>query len=312
MVLRRGGLTFIAGNTQYILVNGTRAMSGDLDMGTNDVTNVGLVDGVDVSSHASRHVPGAVDAIATGVPVTLGAVLAEGTAATLARADHVHTHGSAGGGTQHTVATTLSAGFMSATDKSKLDAIAGTAGSVTFYNAGGTNVTEDNANLFYDDTNNRLGVGTNTGLTGKVDVKEATLGNQLVNLHTTSGGAFGDVDYKVTQHRVTTTNNTDTTLATIATTTDTIYLVEARVVCARTAGTDAAGSSGCYIRTARATNIGGTLVIANLQTTFTGDDVGLDATIDASGTDIRVRVNGNATTTYEWHGTVILQKITYV
>jgi hypothetical protein len=30
-------------------------MTGDLDMGTNDVTNVGLVDGVDVSAHSARH-----------------------------------------------------------------------------------------------------------------------------------------------------------------------------------------------------------------------------------------------------------------
>jgi hypothetical protein len=50
-------------HTQYLLANGTRAMSGDLDMGTNDVTNVGLVDGVDVSSHNARHVRGGADEI---------------------------------------------------------------------------------------------------------------------------------------------------------------------------------------------------------------------------------------------------------
>jgi hypothetical protein len=48
---------------QYLLVNGTRAMSGNLDMGANDVVNVGLVDGVDVSAHASRHVSGGADQI---------------------------------------------------------------------------------------------------------------------------------------------------------------------------------------------------------------------------------------------------------
>lgn len=40
-------------HTQYLLINGSRAMSGNLDMGTNDVTNVGLVDGVDVSALSS-------------------------------------------------------------------------------------------------------------------------------------------------------------------------------------------------------------------------------------------------------------------
>jgi hypothetical protein len=35
-----------------------------------------------------------------------------------------------------------------------------TAGSVAFAGAGGTALAEDNANLFFDDTNNRLGIGT--------------------------------------------------------------------------------------------------------------------------------------------------------
>ncbi len=50
-------------HTQYLLVNGTRAMSGDLDMGANDIINVGLVDGVDVSAHAARHIQGGADEI---------------------------------------------------------------------------------------------------------------------------------------------------------------------------------------------------------------------------------------------------------
>ncbi len=37
-------------HTQYLLVDGSRAMSGDIDMGGNSVTNVNLVDGVDVSA----------------------------------------------------------------------------------------------------------------------------------------------------------------------------------------------------------------------------------------------------------------------
>lgn len=37
-------------HTIYMLASGARAMSGNLDMGTNDIVNVGLVDGVDVST----------------------------------------------------------------------------------------------------------------------------------------------------------------------------------------------------------------------------------------------------------------------
>jgi len=48
---------------------------------------------------------------------------AVGTSTKIARADHVHAHGTQGGGTQHSEVTTSVAGFMSATDKTKLDGI---------------------------------------------------------------------------------------------------------------------------------------------------------------------------------------------
>ena len=38
----------------YLLIDGTRAMTGDLDVGGNDVTNVGLVDGRDVNAEVSN------------------------------------------------------------------------------------------------------------------------------------------------------------------------------------------------------------------------------------------------------------------
>jgi hypothetical protein len=55
-------------HTQYLLANGGRAMSGDLDMGGNDVTTVGMVDGVVVSAHATRHQFGGADAVGTTTP----------------------------------------------------------------------------------------------------------------------------------------------------------------------------------------------------------------------------------------------------
>lgn len=50
-------------HTQYLLVNGTRAMGAALDMGAFAITNVGNVDGVDVSDHASRHIDGGSDVV---------------------------------------------------------------------------------------------------------------------------------------------------------------------------------------------------------------------------------------------------------
>jgi hypothetical protein len=55
----------------------------------------------------------------------------EGTANNFVRSDHVHAHGTRGGGTLHAVATTSVAGFMSATDKTKLDALITKSGIVT-------------------------------------------------------------------------------------------------------------------------------------------------------------------------------------
>ena len=39
----------------YLVTSGARAMTGDLNLGSNDITNVGAVDGVDVSDHDARH-----------------------------------------------------------------------------------------------------------------------------------------------------------------------------------------------------------------------------------------------------------------
>lgn len=53
---------------QYLLVNGGRAMGGNLDMGGNQITNVGNVDGVDISTHADRHKFGGLDPVGTTTP----------------------------------------------------------------------------------------------------------------------------------------------------------------------------------------------------------------------------------------------------
>ena len=53
---------------QYLLVNGGRPMSGNLDMGTNNITNVGTVDGVTVSAHATRHQFGGLDPVGSTTP----------------------------------------------------------------------------------------------------------------------------------------------------------------------------------------------------------------------------------------------------
>jgi hypothetical protein len=75
---------------QYLLTDGTRQMSGSLDMGSNDVTNAGDYNGVTVEAHASRHLPDGADPLATSTPVSTGVENSEGSANSFARADHIH------------------------------------------------------------------------------------------------------------------------------------------------------------------------------------------------------------------------------
>lgn len=59
----------------------------------NDLTDVGLVDGVDISSHVTRHQPGGADALPTASPTDVSTSNAEGSATSFARSDHVHAIG---------------------------------------------------------------------------------------------------------------------------------------------------------------------------------------------------------------------------
>jgi len=79
-------------HTQYLLVSGSRAMSGNLTMNNNNiVTGTGLVDGVDVSTHASRHLPNSVtDPLTCAAAVAVSTTSTEGTANSLSRSDHTH------------------------------------------------------------------------------------------------------------------------------------------------------------------------------------------------------------------------------
>ena len=53
---------------QYLLVDGSRAMSNNLDMGGNAIVSAGTINGVTIQSHASRHKNGGADEISTDIP----------------------------------------------------------------------------------------------------------------------------------------------------------------------------------------------------------------------------------------------------
>lgn len=77
---------------QYVPVSGVRAFTGDVNLGGNSITNVNLVDGVDVSAHGTRHNPNGADPVTTAAAVSLSnaSTNTAGTANSLARSDHTH------------------------------------------------------------------------------------------------------------------------------------------------------------------------------------------------------------------------------
>jgi hypothetical protein len=116
---------------QYLLTNGARILTGDLQMGSNSITGVNLINSINIASHASRHLPGAIDGLLTGTPSPIGITNQIGSIAAFARQDHIHAHGNLDGGTLHALVTTTQSGFMSATDKVILDNITSSTQSLT-------------------------------------------------------------------------------------------------------------------------------------------------------------------------------------
>lgn len=110
-------------HTQYLLVDGTRSMSGGLNMNSNTITNSGTINGVTITDMSDRLRPGGADEIPTATAITITALTnGVGSSTSLARADHQHAHGVQTDATLHAVASGGVNGFMSGADKTKLDA----------------------------------------------------------------------------------------------------------------------------------------------------------------------------------------------
>jgi hypothetical protein len=92
-----GNLLGLAANDhpQYLLVNGNApGMSGSLSMNNNQIVSAGLINGVTVELHGSRHLPNNADPITTAAPTTnLSTITTNsvGIQNSLARSDHLHT-----------------------------------------------------------------------------------------------------------------------------------------------------------------------------------------------------------------------------
>lgn len=174
-----------------------------------------------------------------------------------------------------------------------------------YFGAAGTGLPAQSANLFWDITNSRLGIGTTTPARS-LDVASSSVfrGNILLNDATATKASW-----ETAQAEVSTTDATVTPIQTIAVPTDKEILVEIRVLGRRTGGTaGAAGDAAAYVRTARFKNVAGTVTMHTLQTDFTSEDQkSWDATLAASGTNAIVRVTGATDNNIDWAVTSFIQ-----
>lgn len=164
------GTTNIGGVTDWqigdwVISNGT---SWDKIDNTEDTTLAStVVNGLMSAADKTKLNGIATSAAAVGstVGTTIGTASA-GVATTAARSDHVHAHGNQAGGTLHSNATTSTAGFMSNTDKVKVDNMAPVGGGTDriFYEDGQT----INTNYTITAGRNAMSVGPITIATGVV------------------------------------------------------------------------------------------------------------------------------------------------
>jgi hypothetical protein len=228
-------------------------------------------------------------------------VLSTGTVALASSADVSGVLPIANGGTNSS-ATLNNNRIMISSGSAIVEHSAITAGSVYFGAATTGLPAQDASNFFWDDTNNRLGIGNNA----PADTLHVT-GNARVSGTGSQIRLLAESDMTINQATVATTDATATTLATVATTTDTTMLLEARVTGRRTGGSaGTAGDAACYVRTARINNIAGTVTVSNLQSDYTSEqNSSWNATFTVSGTNVLVRVNGAANNNVTWVATLI-------
>ena len=75
---------------QYLKTDGTRILSGNLNLGGNNINNIGQANGVAIENHKSRHAPGGADALPTASAISTSTSNSEGSSSAFARADHTH------------------------------------------------------------------------------------------------------------------------------------------------------------------------------------------------------------------------------
>ncbi len=82
-----------SGHLQFLMLNGSKIMSGNLNMGANNILNTGTYNGITIENHASRHLPNGADALTTSSPTSnlgVSSTNSIGIQNSFARSDHGH------------------------------------------------------------------------------------------------------------------------------------------------------------------------------------------------------------------------------
>jgi pectin methylesterase-like acyl-CoA thioesterase len=301
-------------HTQYLLVNGGRAMSGNLNMDTNNIISAGTINGVTIQTHASRHLPNGSDPLTTAIASNIQYQNAIGTANSFARSDHKHAHSALSGGTLHAVATTSINGFMSSVDKTYLDSVPTKLSQKAFL-SGATftgiittptiSATTYQGNVITSATTVGAGIPIFKQKSGNnLEIRSISAGSNItittgdtLTISSTGGSSSGS---SRTTGSTTTTNATPTTIATISTLADNATnIIEVYIKGYQASATQ----YGVWKRTLTVTKVSGTPTIQSVDSDVTKTSAGLKATsvtFSVSGGNILVQVTGIAATTISW------------
>lgn len=151
------------------------------------------------------------------------------------------------------------------------------------------------------DNGGNVGVGT-TNITSRVDINQVSLGQSVLRLR--SEATNDDPNIHKYQNRIATTNNTITTIHTIATVSNNSYIVEAKVLARRTGGSaGTASDTAGYKIIGVFKNNSGTLTQVGTTTVehSSEDQAGWDCTFSISGTNILLRGTGATNNNITWH-----------
>lgn len=145
--------------------------------------------------------------------------------------------------------------------------------------------------------------------TTPMQVLQPTVGDKVQQL--TSTATNDDPQESMRQYRTTTTDATVTTLATIATSTDTAQIIDCVIDARRTGGASgAAGDIATYKLYCSNKNVSGTVTeIAETEDFTAESQAAFDVDCSVSGTNYLVRVTGAASNNVTWHGTCRIYSI---